>query len=175
MSGKQWTIFGILMAVALGLAGLGFAAMSTNPPFAVASWVPIVFFVAAGMIFAYSLSFFTHNMIYNTKREKEARRQPNDGTVLLRLLDETHQKIHLVAENTINRLRDNGWQGMDKVFEDMTGINPNEVAIALQYWALKGVAQFMSGSEITIEKDVSELAEYIKKEVGKKAVIMGVS
>jgi len=40
---KRWMI----ITLVLTLVVLGFAAMSTSPPFAVPSWLPIVFFVAA--------------------------------------------------------------------------------------------------------------------------------
>ena len=45
MTANKWG----LVATILTLAGLGFAAMSTNPLFAVPSWVPIVFFILAGL------------------------------------------------------------------------------------------------------------------------------
>jgi len=47
MSANKWA----LLTTALALAGLGFAAMSTNPPFNVPHWVPSAFFVAAGIAF----------------------------------------------------------------------------------------------------------------------------
>lgn len=52
------------------------------------------------------------------------------------------------------------------VFEDVTGINPNAVAIAVQYWTLKGVAQFMTGTEITVIQEAGELAEKMTKAIG---------
>ena len=46
MSANKWG----LVATILALVGLGFAAMSTNPPFTVPDWVPYAFFVAAGLV-----------------------------------------------------------------------------------------------------------------------------
>lgn len=45
MTANKWG----LVATILALVGLGFAAMSINPPFAIPSWVPSIFFVAAGI------------------------------------------------------------------------------------------------------------------------------
>lgn len=162
MSGKQWTIFGILVAVALGLAGLGFGAMSTSPRFSVPSWVPIIFFIAAAIALFFSLAY----LVNNSKKRHEEKRQHIDGTGLLRLLDETHQEITLITKRTIDKLRDRQWQGMDGVFEDVTGINPNDITIAMQYWTLKGVAQFMSGDEITAPQEAEEWSEKMAKEIG---------
>jgi len=50
MTTKKWTIASIAVAAAPGLVGLGFAAMSTNPPFTVPGHIPVVFFVAAGIV-----------------------------------------------------------------------------------------------------------------------------
>jgi len=71
MSGKQWTIFGILIAISFGLAGLGFAAMSTNPPFTVSTWVPKAFFIAAGIIFVVAIIF----LIYSVRKNKNQKNQ----------------------------------------------------------------------------------------------------
>jgi hypothetical protein len=140
MSGKQWAILGILLTMSLGLAGLGFEAMSTNPLFAVPKWVSIVFFITASIVLFFSLAYLVQCIININKKRNEEKRQPIDGIVLLRLLDETHQEITLITKRTIDRLRDRQWQGMDEVFEDVTGINPTAIAIAVQYWTLKGVA-----------------------------------
>ena len=165
MSGRQWTIFGILIAVALGLAGLGFAAMSTNPPFTVPAWLPTTFFVVAGSLFIFSLAHLIFN-VANNKKEKRENTQSSDDVILLQLLDEIYQKIRLTTEKTIDWLRDHQWQGINKVFEDVTGMNPDEVVLAIQYWTLKGVAQFMSGDEITVGNDAREMAEKIRDAVG---------
>jgi hypothetical protein len=47
MTANKW---GLVVTV-LTLLGLGFAAMSINQPFTVASWIPSAFFVAAGLVF----------------------------------------------------------------------------------------------------------------------------
>jgi hypothetical protein len=45
MTANKWG----LVATILALVGLGFAAMSTNPPFTINPWVPTAFFIAAGL------------------------------------------------------------------------------------------------------------------------------
>jgi len=168
MSGRKWTIFSILTAIPLGLAGLGFGAMSINPPFMIQGWVPTIFFISAGILLVTALCYLIISMTNKFRKEKEASKHINDGTVLLQLLDDIYQEVRSVTEQTINGLRDRRWQGINRVFEDVTGIDPDEVAVAVQYWTLKGVAQFMSGEEITVDKDASELAEKIKNAIGSK-------
>jgi len=107
-----------------------------------------------------------HCIVNKNKKQREDKSRLNDGTVLLRLLDETHQEIRSITQRTIDRLRDHKWQGMGGVFEDVTGINPDTIAIAVQYWTLKGVAQFMIGDEITALEEAGELAEKMAKEIG---------
>lgn len=51
MTKKNWQTAGWLLGVTLTLIALGFAAMSTNPPFTVPNWVPTVFFALAGLVF----------------------------------------------------------------------------------------------------------------------------
>lgn len=50
MTSQKWQLAGWLFAAVLTLIGLGFAAMSVNVPFHVAGWVPLVFFVSAGIL-----------------------------------------------------------------------------------------------------------------------------
>lgn len=111
MTGKQWTIFGILVAASLGLAALGFAAMSTNPPFTVLGWVPMVFFIAAGIVFIFSLGYMFHGTFDITRKQKDDKRRLNDGTFLLQLLDEMHEKISSITKNTIDRIEHNNGMG----------------------------------------------------------------
>ncbi|MDD5038215.1 MAG: hypothetical protein PHN78_02745 [Dehalococcoidales bacterium] len=166
MGGKQWTIFSILIGTTLTLIGLGFAAMSTNPAFKVQSWVPYIFFIAAGILFIFAIGYLIHSIVNKRQKKRENERQPNDGTILLQLLDEIHQKVSLITERTINRLRDYQWQGIDRVFEDVTGISPHEFAIAVQYWVLKGIAQFMMGEEITVDKEARETTAKMMTKIG---------
>ena len=51
MTTKKWKITVAGITVILGLLALGFAAMSTNPPFIVPNWVPTLFFILAGICF----------------------------------------------------------------------------------------------------------------------------
>ena len=139
--------------------------MSTNPPFTVPAWLPTTFFVVAGSLFIFSLAHLIFN-VANNKKEKRENTQSSDDVILLQLLDEIYQKIRLTTEKTIDWLRDHQWQGINKVFEDVTGMNPDEVVLAIQYWTLKGVAQFMSGDEITVGNDAREMAEKIRDAVG---------
>ena len=67
MSTKQLTIFGLLVGTALALAGLGFGAMSINQPFTTPRWVPIIFFVLAGIILIYSIVYLIYNWIHGNK------------------------------------------------------------------------------------------------------------
>ena len=50
MTTKRWALVAIAATTVLALLGLGFAAMSTNPPFIVPNWVSLVFFVLAGLV-----------------------------------------------------------------------------------------------------------------------------
>jgi len=165
MSGKQLAISGILLTVALGLAGLGFQTMSTNPLFVMPKWMPIVFFIASGIVLFVSLGYIAL-CIFSKKKQKEGKQKHNDGTVLLQLLDENYQELRSVTERTINRLRDQQWQGMGEVFKDVTGINPDSVSDAMQYWTIKGLVQFKSGEEITVDKEADEFSKKIAKEIG---------
>ncbi len=47
MTANKWG----LVATFLALLGLGFAAMSINPPFSIPSYLPAIFFIAAGVVF----------------------------------------------------------------------------------------------------------------------------
>ncbi|MFC2047361.1 hypothetical protein ACFLTK_03710 [Chloroflexota bacterium] len=49
MTTKRWAAVGLGVTLTLGFAALGFAAMSTNPPFLVPDWVPIALFIASGI------------------------------------------------------------------------------------------------------------------------------
>jgi hypothetical protein len=51
MTNHKWTIIGIGIAAIIGFIALGFAAMSTSSPYTVSSWVPILFFILAVLIF----------------------------------------------------------------------------------------------------------------------------
>jgi hypothetical protein len=50
MTTKKWEISSAVIIIVLTLIGLGFAAMSTNPPFQVQEWVPYAFFFAVGIL-----------------------------------------------------------------------------------------------------------------------------
>ncbi len=49
MTTIKWKIAVIIISPLLPLIALGFAAMSTNPSFTIPSWVPLLFFVLAGI------------------------------------------------------------------------------------------------------------------------------
>jgi hypothetical protein len=166
MSGKQLAISGILLTVALGLAGLGFQAMSTNPLFVMPKRMPIVFFIVAGIILFVALVFIARCILSNKNKQREGKKQYSNGTVLLQLIDETYQEISSITGHTIDRLRDLQWQGMGEVFKDVTGINPDSVSDAMQYWTIKGLVQFKSGEEITVDKEADEFSKKIAKEIG---------
>jgi hypothetical protein len=60
MTTKKWTITGVLIPIALGLAGLGFAAMSANPAYHIPNGLLILLFVLAGVVFI-ALIFYISN------------------------------------------------------------------------------------------------------------------
>ena len=97
MNSKQWTIFGIMLGAALALTGLGFAAMSTNPPFTVADWLPLVFFVASGLVFIIAITYAINSLRKNKfklSRQKisELKRIPDTLTLM-------HQRIKQIRED----------------------------------------------------------------------------
>lgn len=49
MTKQKWIVLAAVATIIFALVGLGFAAMSTNPPFIVPTWVPILFFILAGL------------------------------------------------------------------------------------------------------------------------------
>lgn len=81
MSGNKWA----LLTTALALAGLGFAAMSTNPPFYIPSWVPIVFFVLAGISFIWLIILFLKGKI--NKKQIEIRELQPKITISAKVID----------------------------------------------------------------------------------------
>ena len=83
MSGRQWMITGVLLAVAIGLAGLGFQTMSTNPVFVMPKWTPTVFFIVVSIILFVALVFIARCILSNKNKQTEGKQQYNDGTVLL--------------------------------------------------------------------------------------------
>jgi hypothetical protein len=68
MNGKQWGIFWGMVSAAGILAGLGFAAMSINPPFTIPEWLPTVFFTSAGCAFLLSIGYLIYNIINQSKK-----------------------------------------------------------------------------------------------------------
>lgn len=47
MTKQKWIVTGIGIPIFLATVGLGFAAMSTNPPFIIPFWLPLLFFILA--------------------------------------------------------------------------------------------------------------------------------
>jgi hypothetical protein len=50
MTKQKWIVISIVVPIILVLVGLGFAAMSTNTSFKVPTWVPVLFFIVAGLL-----------------------------------------------------------------------------------------------------------------------------
>jgi hypothetical protein len=55
----------------LTLLGLGFAAMSTNPPFSIPIWIPIAFFVAAGLATCWLISLLFMDWRHRKRKHEE--------------------------------------------------------------------------------------------------------
>jgi len=81
MTKQKWIVLSVATPVILALVGLGFAAMSTNPPFTVPFWLPTLFFALAGMVTLILVIFLIWPMI-NRMREKFACRDAGWWTTL---------------------------------------------------------------------------------------------
>ena len=67
MTKQKWTVTGIAVTIIIALIGLGFAAMSVNPPFTVPTWVPILFFIIAGLVIITIMSYLMWSLIKRIK------------------------------------------------------------------------------------------------------------
>lgn len=61
MTKTKWVI--ALITIILAFAGLGFAAMSTSPPFTVPTWIPVMCFILAGIGVLVLICFLTWPLI----------------------------------------------------------------------------------------------------------------
>lgn len=92
---KKEALIILLITVPLTLVGLGFAAMSTNPPFVVQDWVPMVFFVAAGlsaMVLGIHL-FQAKHKVSDDKIEPQATQLFNNSSTGQIIDTEAHDKL----------------------------------------------------------------------------------
>ncbi|MFH1651455.1 MAG: hypothetical protein ABID87_05095 [Chloroflexota bacterium] len=94
MGGKHWTIFGLFITISLALAGLGFAAMSTNPPFSMPEWVPSTFFVTAGIMFVLSIVYLFYVSISNKGVDEVKTNSETRNAILKMDKKEQANKIH---------------------------------------------------------------------------------
>lgn len=162
MTGKQWTVLGILLGAVLALAALGFAAMSTNPPFVVATWVPTLFFIASGIVFACSIGY----LIYCKKKKKEEQSDnyKKDGDLtLLALLDDVYQRLKLITRLTIRKMRSKKWKDVTSAYPNFMSLTDIDIDVAIQEIMLKNVFFFTAGKPMTIEEDSKQLVEKIQQ------------
>jgi len=92
MTTKQWTVISILIGLILGFLGLGFAAMSTNAPFMIPTWVPYLFFALAFLVFIALVSYLSHIWYKN----KHARPRKSETAIIDRNenLTDTLTRMH---------------------------------------------------------------------------------
>lgn len=116
MNSKQWTVFGILLAATLALVGLGFAAMSTNPPFIVPEWVPVLFFVAGGIVLFISIGYMVYAFI-NKDKSADYKGDISGSYSIIPIL----KKMHRQACNVANNVKKEGLIRIDmRPFDEIT-------------------------------------------------------
>jgi hypothetical protein len=157
MNGKQWTVFGILLGAALALAALGFAAMSTNPPFVVATWVPTLFFIASGIVFACSIGYLIY---FKKKRTREQSDDYKDESLmLLSLLDEAYKRLKLITRLTIRKMRKQKWKDVTSAYPYFMSLADVDIDSEIENIMLRNIFYFTTGRPMTIEEDSKNLAK----------------
>lgn len=116
---KQKIVVSIASPIILGLAALGFNAMSTNQSFAVSAWVPMGLFALAGLGTVGLILYLMWDLIMSTP-EMVARLRIQSPIILKRKESETKSitTINGVKKRVANRLEhdgvvweDGGWGG----------------------------------------------------------------
>lgn len=87
MTKVKWIVLGITVPIILALLGLGFQAMSTNPP--VQAWVPPLFFALAGLVTAALIVYLLWNLIMRVRFQQPI------------ILIDQHSETKTVSKTTI--------------------------------------------------------------------------
>ncbi|MFC2038990.1 hypothetical protein ACFLUG_04395 [Chloroflexota bacterium] len=85
----------------------------------------------------------------------------NDGLVLLLLLDEVYRRQKEITRQTIRRMRQKDWQGMEAVTFELMGLAEMDIDVAIWTILQKNVTQFMSGKPLTVVRDSRHLSKKI--------------
>lgn len=111
ITAKRWAVLGLGVTLAIGFAGLGFAAMSTNPPFAIPEWLPIVLFILAGIsLFATAIYLFIIRK-RKTSRRKKSKKQAIETKPQIPKTDYT--KLDTVSKEEKDLIGHIGFRMMD--------------------------------------------------------------
>lgn len=87
----------------------------------------------------------------------------DDGTKLLRFLDEDYQRLKLITGRTINKLRNNRWKDMQPIFKDAMDLTQMDIDSKIRDIMQKGITDFMIGKPMTIKEESEQLGADILK------------
>lgn len=88
---------------------------------------------------------------------------PDDGLILLRLLDEDYHRLKDITKDTILKLRKRDWQDLDSASMSLMALSGIDFEEAVERILLANVIKFMTGQKITAVQDAERLAKQIKE------------
>ena len=139
------------MAIASFILGNGTAAglQITGIVSPIVGWSLVGFSTAvSGALFAWAFKLRTH-----------ARSLTNDGTELLRLLDDVYVRLKSITRRTIRKMRSTDWEDVTTAYPFLMDLSEIDVDTAIHGIILKNLYYLQTGQKLTLEKDGKKLAK----------------
>jgi hypothetical protein len=113
-----------------------------------------------GLLVVGTISLF---VLDRKKHQSLSKPDKDDGIILLRLLDDTYQRLKVITRLTIRKLRSQNWKDMDSAYFYFMGLTDVDIESEIEKIMFKNLYYLTTGKPMTVEEDSKQLAKQVQQ------------